>query len=99
MCRHPISNIAFPQTFDSITCQLIPQTVEHTPAVVYGGSGKYEKIPTGVVGGVTLSTTKLSAPTMVSNRYNYYQNAPISYLTDIDVTYIKKNGYLHYSLL
>jgi hypothetical protein len=51
--------------FTSITCQVIPRTITHTPAVVYGGSGKYEKTPTAVVGNVVLTTTLISAPTSV----------------------------------
>jgi hypothetical protein len=35
----------------------------------------------------------------VGNQYNYYQNGALSYLTNVDVNYIKKGGYLHYSLL
>lgn len=34
------------QVFTSITCQFIPDAITHTPAVVYGGSGKFEKVRT-----------------------------------------------------
>ena len=55
--------------------------------------------PGAIVDPVTLTTTVLSAPVNVANPYNVYQNEALGYRTAIKVNYIKKGGYLHYSLL
>ena len=59
----------------------------------------HPQTPGAIVDPVTLTTTRLSAPVSVSNPYNFYQNGEIDYQTAINVNYIKKGGYLHYSLL